>query len=137
MDRTLRLARRNANKESTPRQARLDKYRFRRTWTLREELFAKHHWPSVVYHTERGMIKQRDPQETISSLLGEPDWAIKAAAQQFPKNKLFRYKGEDWWITCHGFIAKDDGIVKGWVEDGHVKWIRLVPVLSTHKYYWR
>ena len=54
--------------------------------------------------------------------LGAPKWTKDM--KRFPKDT--RYK--EWWISPHGFIAKDDGLVKGWVhEDGTVHWIKVIP----------
>ena len=54
--------------------------------------------------------------------LAAPKWTKDM--KRFPKDTRFK----DWWISTHGFIAKDDGLVKGWVhEDGTVHWIKVIP----------
>jgi len=129
MDRTSRLARRNANKEMlSPRAARLSKFRDTRSQILRDRLYSKYHWNSFTYHIQKSV--------DAMGLGHSPDisWMLKAASDEFPRNKRFEYNGEEWWISPHGFLAKDDGIVRGWVHgDDTVQWIKLVQVI--HEYF--
>jgi hypothetical protein len=129
MDRTSRLARRNAKKEMlSPRAARLSKFRDTRSQILRDRLYSKYHWNSFTYHIEKS---------AEAMAIGRPcdiSWMLKAASDEFPRTKRFEYNGEEWWISPHGFLAKDDGIVRGWVHgDDTVQWIKLVPVI--HEYF--
>lgn len=123
MDRTNRLARRNAKKES-PRAARLAKFRDMRSQSVRDHIFSKHHRDSYIYYVYR----------SLNNILGYTLASPKRPNDlDFPNETIFKYNGEEWWITRHGFIAKDDGLVKGWVdEDGQVKWIKMIPVKNKY-----
>jgi hypothetical protein len=119
MERTYRLARRNAKKES-PRAARLAKFRDMRALTIRDDIFRKHHRDSYIHYVYMSL------NLIFGNSLAAPKW--KKDMKQFPKDTYFKYNDEEWWISCHGFIAKDDGLVKGWVhEDGTVHWIKVIP----------
>ena len=128
MDRASRLARRNAKKEIlSPRAARLSKFRDTRSQLLRDRLFSKYHWNSFTYYIQKS-----------SDAMGighKPDisWMLKAATDEFPKIKRFEYNGEEWWISKNGFLAKDDGLVRGWLSGDTVQWIKLVPII--HEYF--
>ena len=114
MDRSYRLARRNAMKDS-PRAARLAKFRDMRARSVRDELFKKYYRDSYIHYIYMAL-------NLVFENLGAPKW--RKDMKRFPKDT--RYK--EWWISPHGFIAKDDGLVKGWVhEDGTVHWIKVIP----------
>ena len=118
MERTYRLARRNAKKES-PRAARLAKFRDMRARGLRDDIFRKHHKDSYIHYVYMSL------NLVFGYSLAAPKWQKDI---QFPKDNRFKNNDEEWWISCHGFIAKDDGLVKGWVhEDGTVQWIKVIP----------
>ena len=58
--------------------------------------------------------------------LAAPKWTKNI--KKFPKDTRFKYNDEEWWISSHRFIAKDDGLVKGWVhEDGTLYRIKVIP----------
>jgi hypothetical protein len=113
MDRTYRLARRNAKKES-PRAARLVKFRDMRARSVRDDIFKKYYKDSYIHYVYMSL------NLIFGNSLAAPKWTNDT----FPKDTRFK----EWWISCHGFIAKDDGLVKGWVhEDGTVYWIKVIP----------
>ena len=116
MDRAYRLARRNAKKES-PRAARLAKFRDMRARSVRDDIFKKYHKDSYIHYVYMSL------NLIFGNSLAAPKWTDI----QFP-NTYFKHNDEEWRITSHGFIAKDDGLVKGWVhEDGTVQWIKVIP----------
>jgi len=121
MDRTQRLARRNAKKEEaqSPRADRLAKFRDKRARGLRDDIFLKHHKDSYIHYIYLAL------NAVYGNSLSRK-WSDNAG-KKFPKENRFKYNGEDWWITCHGFIAKDDGLVKGWVHADGVEWIKTFP----------
>ena len=122
MDRTNRLARRNAKKDS-PRAARLAKFRDMRSQSVRDHIFSTHHRDSYIYYVYKSL------NIILGYSLASPKWSNS----DFPKDTIFKHNGEEWWITQHGFIAKDDGLVKGWIdEDGQVKWIKMIPVKNKY-----
>jgi len=117
MDRTERLARRNAKKEAqSPRAMRLAKFRDNRLRGIRDDIFLKHHKDSYIHYIYLAL-----------NLVYGNSFDKKWSTAKFPKEKHFKHNGELWWITCHGFIAKDDGLVKGWVHEDGVEWIKPVP----------
>jgi hypothetical protein len=114
MDRSYRLARRNAMKES-PRAARLAKFRDMRARSVRDDMFRKYYKDSYIHYVYMSL-------NLVFGNLAAPKWTKDL--KKFPKDSRFK----EWWISCHGFIAKDDGLVKGWVhEDGTVYWIKVIP----------
>ena len=118
MDRTQRLVRRNAKKDS-PRAVRLANFRDMRARGLRDHMFSKYHKDSYIHYIYKSL------NIIMGYTLTAPTWPKDT---KFPKENRFKYNGEEWWITHHGFIAKDDGLVKGWVDEyGTVQWIKVVP----------
>lgn len=119
MERAYRLARRNAKKD-TPRAARLAKFRDMRARGLRDDIFRKHHKDSYIHYVYMSL------NLVFGYSFAAPKWTKDV--KHFPKDTHFKHNDEDWWISCYGFIAKDDGLVKGWVhEDGTVHWIKVIP----------
>jgi len=115
MDRTSRLARRNAMKES-PRSARLANFRDMRARSVRDDIFKKYHRDSYIHYTYKSL------NIIMGYTLTPPKWTKDI--KKFPKETRFK----EWWISTHGFIAKDDGLVKGWVDEyGKVHWIKVIP----------
>jgi hypothetical protein len=115
MERSYRLDRRNAMKES-PRAARLAKFREMRAQSLRDSIFRKHHMDSYIHYVYMSL------NLVFGNSLAAPKWTKDM--KKFPKDTRFK----EWWISTHGFIAKDDGLVKGWVhEDGTVYLIKVIP----------
>jgi hypothetical protein len=101
--------------KDSPRAARLAKFRDMRARSVRDELFKKYYRDSYIHYIYMAL-------NLVFGNLAAPKWTKDM--KRFPKDTRFK----EWWISPHGFIAKDDGLVKGWVhEDGTVHWIKVIP----------